>query len=211
MKLGFATSKISLLKEELLLSVNEHLSSIEPGVQIFDRDFPIPEGGKIDIVASDSRGRILLVNVGMILNANNLAQFFTQHDWVEKNKEVFEHFYPNRTFKKEIRLLFLAQNKSGEIKSLLKRLDKNISLEIFTCECVLLFGERWLVVQRLEREVMLLQGPREVAEFIPSASEGPARKKIHPSELSQAELDDFFVDSDVEKEKRELEEEVTVF
>jgi hypothetical protein len=198
LKLGLQRTGAQPSREEVLRAVAEQISLLERGLEIIDRGLPLPDGGEIDLIAVDGSGHLVLINVGLQLDARALSRLFVQADWIAANSETLNHFYKGPVGGCHARLMCLVSGVLPEALSLFERLDEEARPEIFTYDCLDLAGERWLVLRPFVF-------PREKIVNRPSAVDNvrPLNSIVTPEEI-----DDFFV-ADAVSEMEVEEEEVT--
>ena len=147
LKLGLERTGAKPSREEVLRAVAEQIALLERGIKIIDRGLPVPDGGEIDLIAVDGSRRPLLINIGLLLDAQALSKFFVQADWIAQNSETLNHFYESPVGETGARLMCLVSSVLPEALSLLKRLDDGARPEVFTYDCLDRDGERWLILR----------------------------------------------------------------
>ena len=197
LKLGLERAGSEPSREEVLRAVAKQISLLERGVEIIDQGLPVPEGGEIDLMAVDGSGRMLLITIGLELDAQVLSKLFMQADWIAKNAKTLNHFYEGQVGKSQARLMCLVSGVLPEATSLLKRLDEEARPEIFTYDCLDLAGERWLIL----RPFVFLRNK------IVKRSSAAHNARSLTSIITPEEIDDFFAGdaiSEIEAEEEEV-------
>jgi len=219
LRLCIAKSGIDLTRGDVLSAVSEQLASVEAGVQIIDQNFPVPKAGKVDLIACDRNENLLLINIDQVLSTQLISRTLCQADWIRGNQEIMEHFYfvnrrqtndsrstihdPRSTIHDQ-RIWCLAGKILPEAESLLNYLDKNIQLEVFTFDCLVLSGEQWLVVRpfSLDRESYIVN--RNIGLLTTND------QRLTNNDLTKEEIDDFFSeDESVQIDLNADEDEIT--
>ncbi len=167
LKVCVSKYKIELTKEDVVSILNNQIALVESGIHVLDRRFPVPGSGRVDTVAVDKRNRLLLIDLGSVLDVKGLSNLFLQADWMAENLDVLRHIYPDRILDNSIRLWYLVGKILPEAESLLKRFDSSIPLELFTYDCVGFASERWLVIQPHSVEHLSVKPEKELADGQP--------------------------------------------
>ncbi|GEM_PF-3182768 len=127
----------------------QHLIVLDSGLELLDAQVPILEGAsKIDLLACNPLGELILVWVFDRLSSENVSQLLPSYDWVKKNVSLWEHFYPQIRKTKKIRLKvwFFSRDINPEIKLILPYL-KEIQLQLFHYRFMKKNGGSFMVVR----------------------------------------------------------------
>lgn len=219
LRLCVSRYSIGVVKEDAISIIINQITLMEAGVQVLDRRFPVPGSGNVDLVAVDQRKRLLLIEFSSILDVKGLSNLFLQSDWMTENLDVLKHIYPDRILDNSIRLWHLSGKILPEAKSLLKRLNNNTLLELFTYDCVGFSSERWLIIQPylVNRESYLAIHQRDTEgntkyPFLQSSGQARYEQRDTRYKLTQEEIDDFLSDDGYLQENAEAvdeEDEIT--
>jgi hypothetical protein len=211
LRLCLKNARLDVERGNLIASIAEGMAGIEEGVRIIDQDVPFPRLGVVDLVAEDVRGRLVLINFAVKLDAEVLGRALVRADWAVDNLEFLGHVY-SRSFPQDVRCWQMVGSVTNEACSLLSRMDV-APAEVFTCEGVDLGSEKWLVVRRYDAEDALRESFSQVFGNIgqtvvakapsvmrdPNAAKGGEAEQFH-SVLTREEIDDFFDASGYEQE-----------
>lgn len=196
LKLAFVSLGLVPAKKDVADVIRSQLGSIENGVSVLGRNFPIAGAGTVDILATDRMGRLVLANILPVLDATALCRLFMQTDWMLENCEVLERFYPNLDAVRDVRHWVFVEEVISDVLPILNRFSKEV--EAFKYRCLALGGEEWLVVERLgakkESGRVIQIGDGRGRETLPEKKNaGSESSSLHfHSILSKDEVDEFF-------------------
>jgi len=115
----------NLRLEGILAVLVPHLMPLAPGFRILDSRFPIREGGsKIDLIACDQAGDLILIWVVERLSDERLFRLIPDYDWVKKNFRLWPHLFPQvkRAGLPKFHVWIVAREVDPQIPSLLSYL-----------------------------------------------------------------------------------------
>jgi len=104
-------------KRELARILSEHLDTIEPGIEMVERNLKCPHGDAIDIVACDATGRAVLLDVGESDDPARLARSLAHFDWFVSNADLLERAFSENPIDVSIppRLILASSSFSDEL------------------------------------------------------------------------------------------------
>lgn len=152
----------------------------DSGVELLDQSFPILEGGsEVDLLACNNLGELILIWTFHSLSADRLVRLLSEYQWVEKNKSLFEHLFPQAKKAEPLgfKVWCFASRLEPEIKSALSYL-KGIKIRFFEYA----FSERKgdLMLELLSCEVQAAEAPSQPFESLQASTaplEGPPLPK----------------------------------
>jgi len=81
-------------RDQFREQVLRHVDSICPGLTILANHLAVPGRGAIDILASDERGRLVLISSALRVTPAGVARALGQWDWLLRNLEVLRGLAP---------------------------------------------------------------------------------------------------------------------
>lgn len=192
-RLCVSTSRISLNCIEAVAAIMGGISSIEPGASVLDAGLPVPNFGKLDVLADDGRGRLIAVAFFNELDSKALSDALMRAEWVRDNRMLLEHIYGRPLPHEDVSIWIFAERVLPEA-SVMLRLIATRSVSAYLCDGLGLGDERWLVVRGDpgEPRISALNSAKAESD---GGHKGPIR--LH-SVLSHEEVNDFFGAADDE-------------
>ena len=181
---------------EALEAVAGQLAAIEASVAVIDRGFPVPQLGRIDLLAADAGRRPIIIGLDEVLDMPAVCSGVLRAAWVAGHLEVLAHALRGGGFCPEVRVWHIAREVTPEARVLVRRMGA-AAPTIFVRQELLLGAERWLVVQPLAGEVpQPVPSVREAAPAMPEAAPLPVetlaagRMRVRPLPLASVLSED---------------------
>lgn len=194
-RLCLSQSKINLRKNDAISALVDGVHAVEKGVSFADRNLPISDLGRIDLLAVDILGCPIIINVAEELDASILCRFFVLYDWIKEHAKTFEHFYRGLTFGQGMRMWVFAGEVLPEVHSLLLRIKENFP-EVFEYQGLSLANGEWCAVRKVKNF--------GVAAQIAADSALQSQAKIKNGERDSGVPEALFVKNDARPPKHAL-------
>lgn len=188
LRLCLATSAFSFDRDEVLSAIMQNISVIEQNASIIDSGLPIPGLGKIDLIASDGKGNLIVLNFVNELDADKLAKSLMRAEWVSANRMLLEHIHGAKLLSGAVRIVQIAEKILPDAAAILHQINQN-AISVYVCEGINLGDEGWIVLKVFEIQTPEQKNDRKEEDKRPF--------HLH-SVLSTEEVEDFFSSADEE-------------
>lgn len=171
-------------REELAALVEANLPALEEGVSVLERRFPAGQV-PVDLVAADSRERLVLIILGSGSNPALLLQGLEAYGWCRENGALLGRLLPGAGIDTAVppRLFLLAPRFSDSLRRTARYLGP-LSPVLVECRCLEVNGERGICFEPVEGNVEPAPPPDPA---VPEAPE-PPREPEDPTRARVGQL-----------------------
>jgi len=161
-------------RSEVVRLISRHADLLEKGVSVLDVNLRIPSGIPIDVLAVDSRGTLLIVDVFDGKNSSWIAHVLHHLKWVDSNRDFLSKAYGVEGIDTSLRAraVSVVARLSGPAMDALSYL-KDVSLSCYRLRCFTAEDGRFLTLESRLSNKPVVKDP------------------LQPVELTKAEIADF--------------------